>query len=146
MDPLWAFFGVLALVALAGALGLWSRARSGSKKRSTTTTNVEASDIGLTALGANATIVQFSTEFCARCPSVKRALPAVAAESDGVAFTDVDLTHRTDLASRYRVLQTPTVLVLDPHGAVHARYSGAVTARSISAELASMKEESHVSA
>lgn len=144
MDPLWAFLGVLALVALAGVLGLWSRARSGSKKRSTTTAGVEASDVGLTALGTTATIVQFSTEYCARCPGVKRALTTVANEGEGVVFTDVDLTHRADLASRFRVLQTPTVLVLDAHGAVHARYSGAVTGHSISAELASMKEASHV--
>ncbi len=75
-------------------------------------------------LGSRATLVQFSTEMCARCPQVRRMLGAVAADHDGLAHVEVDLTHRPDLSARYHVLQTPTTFVVDGSGAVRARFNG----------------------
>lgn len=76
------------------------------------------------ALGAEATLVQFSTEFCSRCPGTARALVELASEYDGVRHVDIDLTHRADLADAFRVTQTPTVLLLDAHGRSVARVAG----------------------
>jgi hypothetical protein len=75
-------------------------------------------------LGSTATLVQFSTEMCARCPQVRRMLRGIAAGSDGITHVEVDLTHRPDLSARYRVLQTPTTFVIDRDGAVRARFNG----------------------
>ncbi len=77
-------------------------------------------------LGARATLVQFSTEVCAYCGPVRRLLTEVAAESDGVAFVEVDAAARMDLTRRLRVLSTPTVLVLDATGGIASRASGPV--------------------
>lgn len=75
-------------------------------------------------LGARATLVQFSTEFCSRCPQVRRLLGSIAAEREGVAHAEIDLTSRADLAARYKVLSTPTTLVVDQDGRIHFRFSG----------------------
>jgi thiol-disulfide isomerase/thioredoxin len=86
---------------------------------------VHAAEVGAEALGDRATLLQFSTEFCAPCRSTARVLGAAADDVDGVRHVDVDLTHRPDLAGRFGVLQTPTTLVLDAAGAVRARIGGA---------------------
>jgi len=85
---------------------------------------VRPSDIEAAELGERATLVQFSTEFCARCPQVRRMLHGYAADVAGLRHVEVDLTHRPDLSSRYRVLQTPTTFLVDGAGRVRARFHG----------------------
>ena len=76
-------------------------------------------------LGERATLVQFSTEFCATCPSTRRLLTQVVGERDGIGFVEVDAAGRLDLTRRLNVLATPTVLVLGPDGAIASRATGA---------------------
>lgn len=143
MEPLAALVVATGILGIAVAVGLILRARSG-RRRTAKVGDVEPAEVGLEVFGSAATIVQFSTEYCARCPGVKRALTALADEQPGVTYTDVDLTHNTELASRFRVLQTPTVLVFDGAGSVTARFGGAVTASAIRDEINNVKELSDV--
>ena len=92
----------------------------------------------VSAFGRSATLLQFSTELCTRCPQVRRLLGEVAAASEGIAHVEVDLTHRPDLSSRYRVLQTPTTFVIDRSGAVHARFHGVPQRHAIAEALAAV--------
>ena len=134
MHPGLAALVVGAIVAAATVAGLVLRARSGRLQRRTRVDRVTAADLGLQRIEAT-TLVQFSTEFCARCPNVRRGLERLATLHDGVAYVDVDLTDRPDLARRYRVLQTPTVLVVEPGGRVRSRFSGQVAPQSVEAQL-----------
>ena len=84
---------------------------------------LSAADLGA-ALGAQATLVQFSTEVCAYCGPTRELLSEVARERDGVAFVEIDAADRMDLTRRLHVLSTPTVLVLDASGAITSRASG----------------------
>jgi thiol-disulfide isomerase/thioredoxin len=112
---------LVAVLAAAAAAGLVLRRRQGKFKRSTVM--LTAGDLG-SALGERATLVQFSTEFCANCPPTRRLLGQVAAEHEGVTLVEVDAAARLDLARRLNVLATPTILVLGPDGAVASRASG----------------------
>jgi thiol-disulfide isomerase/thioredoxin len=76
------------------------------------------------ALGEQATLVQFSTAFCAPCRPTRQMLARVAGMVDGVAHVEIDAAVRLDLARRLHVTSTPTVLVLDPGGAVVKRAVG----------------------
>ncbi|GAA1126528.1 MULTISPECIES: thioredoxin family protein [Microbacterium] len=89
-------------------------------------------------LGAKATLVQFSTEMCARCPQVRRMLSTIATQDDGLAHIEVDLTHRPDLSTRYRVLQTPTTFLVDGSGAVRARFNGVPHRHALTEALAAV--------
>jgi hypothetical protein len=86
----------------------------------------DADDLGVDRdrLGRDATLVQFSTEYCSRCPSTARALGELAGGYDGVRLVEIDLTRDPVLADRFSVTQTPTVLVLDAHGGTAARIAG----------------------
>ncbi|AEW93191.1 MULTISPECIES: TlpA family protein disulfide reductase [Streptomycetaceae] len=82
-----------------------------------------AADIG-GPLGERATLVQFSTAFCAPCRATRRVLGEVAAMVRGVAHVEIDAEDRLDLVRRLAVEKTPTVLVLDGGGAVVRRAAG----------------------
>jgi thiol-disulfide isomerase/thioredoxin len=75
-------------------------------------------------LGARATLVQFSTVFCAPCRPTRQILAQVAGMMDGVRHIEIDATERLDLVGRLRIRSTPTVLVLGPDGRISKRASG----------------------
>ncbi len=75
-------------------------------------------------LGQQATLVQFSTAFCAPCRPTRQILAQVAGMVDGVTHIDIDATDRLDLVRRLHINSTPTVLVLGPDGAIVKRASG----------------------
>jgi thiol-disulfide isomerase/thioredoxin len=119
--------GVLVLVAAvvaATAIGLVWRQRSGRvRPAGEPRARLAAADLGA-ALGARATLVQFSTVFCAPCRVTRRILDEVSALVDGVAHIEVDAESHLELVRRLDVRRTPTVFVLDGGGRVVKRASG----------------------
>lgn len=75
-------------------------------------------------LGAAATFVQLSSAFCAPCRATRRILERVVATTEGVVHVEVDVADRADLAERFAVTQTPTVVLLDGGGRPVARVTG----------------------
>jgi thiol-disulfide isomerase/thioredoxin len=123
---------LVGLVLATSALGVLWRVTNGRIRR-TARGGVVAIE-GVT-LGDRATLLQFSTEVCAPCRATARVLGDLAGSTDAVAHVDLDVTHRPELAARFRVMQTPTTLILDRDGAVRARIGGAVRRELIAAEL-----------
>ncbi|WP_226533420.1 thioredoxin family protein [Microbacterium paraoxydans] len=123
MSPTLALAIVLGLLVLATVAGVTIRRRDG-RRRDGGKLRFDPADVPSGELGSRATLVQFSTETCTRCPQVRRLLHAYASDEDGLAHIEVDLTHRPDLSARYKVLQTPTTFLIDGSGAVHARFHG----------------------
>ncbi|WP_399062341.1 thioredoxin family protein [Streptomyces sp. BB1-1-1] len=84
---------------------------------------LDAADLGA-ELGARATLVQFSSAFCAPCRATRRVLGDVADLVPGVAHVEIDAEARLELVRALDVLKTPTVLVLDAGGRVVRRAVG----------------------
>jgi len=130
MNPVTALLVLLALVAATAGLGwAWRRRQGRVRTVASTPDTVTADQLGVAgadaaSFGQQATLLQFSTEFCSRCPGTANLLRQVADARSGVTHLDVDLTHRADLAARFNILQTPTTLVLDGAGHVRARVGG----------------------
>ena len=121
--------GVIALVvalAAASGLGLVMRRRASGIMKPAASPGSEvltAEDLG-GPLGPQATLVQFSTAFCAPCRPTRQLLAQVADMVDGVSHVEVDAAARLDLVRRLRISSTPTVLVLDQQGAIVKRATG----------------------
>jgi thiol-disulfide isomerase/thioredoxin len=133
--------GLIALaaaLAVAVAAGLaWQRAngrmrsgvmRSGGMRRLETRASgtgplMTGAELG-GPLGQRATLVQFSTAFCAPCRATRRILAEVAGMTDGVAHLEIDAESRLDLVRRLDIRRTPTVLVLGPDGRIAKRATG----------------------
>jgi thiol-disulfide isomerase/thioredoxin len=86
-------------------------------------------------LGDRATLLQFSSAFCAPCRATRRVLADVAGVVPGVVHVEVDAEHHLELVRRLGILRTPTTLVLDPQGREISRASGAPRKEDVLATL-----------
>ncbi|PWI41729.1 thioredoxin family protein [Streptomyces sp. ICBB 8177] len=93
------------------------------RERDAAAVRLTADEIG-GPLGERATLVQFSSAFCAPCRATRRTLAEVAAMVDGVTHVEIDAERELELVRRLGILKTPTVLVLDAAGSVVRRAAG----------------------
>ena len=75
--------------------------------------------------GERATLLQFSSAFCAPCRATRRTLADVAQATPGVTHVEVDAEAHLDLVRSLGVLRTPTTIVLDADGRELTRATGA---------------------
>jgi thiol-disulfide isomerase/thioredoxin len=91
------------------------------------------------SLGERATLLQFSSAFCAPCRVARRVLGEVAADHPGVVHLEIDAEHHLELVRRVGVLRTPTTLVLDSRGREVSRAAGAPTKAQVVAVLDALR-------
>ena len=139
---------VLAMVVvLAAAFGGWRLLRDGRFSNRRTMAGAGAHGVpaeeapvtgldGLGAMGDRATLLQFSSAFCAPCRVTRRVLAEVADLLPGVTHLEVDAEKHLDLVRRLGVARTPTTLLLDPAGRELSRASGAPRKDEVLATLA----------
>ncbi len=86
-------------------------------------------------LGERATLLQFSSAFCAPCRATRRVLDDVSMSLPGVVHLEVDAEHHLDVVRRLGIMRTPTTLVLDGYGHEVTRATGAPTKQQVMAAL-----------
>lgn len=86
-------------------------------------------------LGERATLLQFSSAFCAPCRATRQVLSEVADVVPGVVHLEVDAEHHLELVRRLDVLRTPTTLILDSAGREATRAAGAPRKETVLATL-----------
>jgi thiol-disulfide isomerase/thioredoxin len=147
----------LAAVALALAFGLWRAATDGrfrgthavrGSQRPVEEPLVEegapvaappAAELVASVggqLGDRATLLQFSSAFCAPCRATRRVLGEVTGLVDGVAHVEVDAEHHLEATRTFGILRTPTTIVLDAQGVEVTRATGAPTRDQVLTALA----------
>jgi thiol-disulfide isomerase/thioredoxin len=77
--------------------------------------------------GARATLLQFSSAFCAPCRAVRRVSAEVAAMVPGVRHVEVDAESHLDAMRALGITSTPTLIVLDGDGRESRRAAGVPT-------------------
>ncbi|MDX3452434.1 thioredoxin family protein [Streptomyces sp. ME02-8801-2C] len=114
-----------AVLVAASAFGVLHRRRSGRVRVRVRDDGkrLGAAELGR-ALGERATLVQFSSAFCAPCRATRRVLGEVAGVVPGVTHVEIDAEEHLDLVRRLDILKTPTVLVLDADGRIVRRATG----------------------
>ena len=132
-----------AVLVLAAAGGFAWQRRDGRVKQARH--RITVADLGQ-PLGARATLLQFSSSFCAPCRAARQLLADVAARTDGVAHLEIDVADRLDLVRRLDVRRTPTVFVLGPQGQITRRASGVPRRDDVLAAvaLASSEPSAHI--
>lgn len=90
------------------------------------------------ALGERATLLQFSSAFCAPCRATRRVLDDVASATPGVVHIEVDAEHHLDVVGRLGILRTPTTIVLSDEGVEVTRAMGAPTKQQVLSALVSI--------
>jgi thiol-disulfide isomerase/thioredoxin len=99
--------------------------------------HLTSADIGA-ELGTSATVVQFSSAFCAPCRTTRVVLDEVSGMIPGVAHVEIDAEAHLDLVRRLDIRRTPTVLILDAAGDVRVRAAGAPRKADVIAALGTL--------
>jgi thiol-disulfide isomerase/thioredoxin len=148
MDPVG--ISVVGSVLVAGvAVGLWRRRTSGRLTAAPAVSHSSEMDPSGTRLDpallqrlgvepAPATLLQFSTAFCAPCRAVRRISGEVAALVPGVQHVEVDAESHLDEVRELGVWRTPTLFVLDAEGRVVKRATGVPTKPHLIAAVAEL--------
>ncbi|MFI2204911.1 thioredoxin family protein [Streptomyces sp. NPDC020192] len=115
----------VAVFVVASAFGVLHKRRSGRVRVRGRDDGVRlgAAELG-GELGERATLVQFSSAFCAPCRATWRILGEVAEMVPGVTHVEIDAEAHLGLVRELEILKTPTVLVLDAGGRVVRRATG----------------------
>ncbi|MBM9458402.1 thioredoxin family protein [Nocardioides sp. zg-536] len=90
--------------------------------------------------GTRATLVQFSSAFCAPCRTTRVVLADVAAHQSGVTHLEVDAEKHLELVRALDVRRTPTTLILDGAGRELTRAAGAPRREQVLAALPASQE------
>ena len=116
---------LLGVLAVSTALGLAYTARNGRVRETDQADSLRGVLEGLDHTpGERATLLQFSSAFCAPCRATRRILTEVSAMVPGVAHVEVDAEQHLELVRRLDIRKTPTTLVLDAAGREVKRASG----------------------
>jgi thiol-disulfide isomerase/thioredoxin len=137
---------LVATLAASVAFGLAYRRRNGRTRDLRDPARLSDEDLaalGIGELGERATLVQFSSAFCAPCRATRRVLGEVAGLVDGVTYAEVDAESHLDAVRRFHVLRTPTVLVLDRDRRVVVRASGQPRKADVLAAVGRAVEPAH---
>ena len=137
---------VLAAVAVALAFGSWRLATDGrfrgthavrqpppplvDEGAQTSATRPAGAELVAAVgaqLGERATLLQFSSAFCAPCRATRRVLGEVIDLVEGVAHVEVDAEQHLEATRAFSILRTPTTVVLDATGVEVTRATGAPT-------------------
>jgi thiol-disulfide isomerase/thioredoxin len=133
--------GILVVVAAAVAAAFVAfalRVINGRFRAAPAAPRLTAAELGAD-LGSRATLVQFSSVFCAPCRATRTLLRDVTARLEDVAYIDVDAEAHLDLVRQFDVVRTPTVFVLDRNGSIVRRASGQPRRDQIDAVLAGIR-------
>jgi len=96
---------------------------------------LQPAELGVEVLGERATMVHFSTAFCAPCRQTRQTLAQVSQTVEGVAHVEIDAESHLDLVRDLGVRRTPTVLLLDSDGRIVTRVSGPLRTADVRAVL-----------
>ncbi|HET6743694.1 MAG TPA: thioredoxin family protein [Kribbella sp.] len=131
---LWVLVGAVVVGVVLSVLKAWVDGRFRGKSEDDVE-RVTAGEVG-GELGERATLLQFSSAFCAPCRATRRTLAEVEGMVDGVRHIELDAESHLELVRRLDILRTPTTLILDATGAVVKCASGAPRKPDVIAALA----------
>jgi thiol-disulfide isomerase/thioredoxin len=114
---------VVAAVLVVATVAAFALRRRDGQLKGTRQQSLTTAELGQ-PLGTRATLLQFSSSFCAPCRAARQLLADVAAHDAGVVHVEIDVADRLDLVRRLDVRRTPTVFVLGPQGQITRRATG----------------------
>ena len=129
---------IVIVLALASAYGNWYQRTRGVVKAKERAGVITAQMIG-GALGSRATLVQFSSAFCAPCRATRAQLENVVEDLDDVVYIDIDAEDHLELVRKLNILSTPTTLILDSKGQEVGRAVGAPKREQVLSALAAIR-------
>jgi thiol-disulfide isomerase/thioredoxin len=119
------YLPLLIVLAIASAYGFWWKKRQGAIRtvKSVPGHRLDKSVLG-EDLGSRATMVQFSSAFCAPCKATHALLSQMVIPMDDVKHIHIDAESHLELVRQLDIRSTPTTLFLNRDGIEVGRAAG----------------------
>ena len=133
------YLPLLIVLAIASAYGFWWKKREGAirTKKSVPGHRLDSSVLG-EDLGSRATMVQFSSAFCAPCKATHALLSQMVIPMDDVKHIHIDAESHLELVRQLDIRSTPTTIFLNREGIEVGRAAGTPKRDQVVAALAAI--------
>ena len=133
------YLPLLIVLAIASAYGFWWKKREGAirTKKAVPGNRLNAEILG-EDLGSRATMVQFSSAFCAPCKATHALLSQMVIPMDDVKHIHIDAESHLELVRQLDIRSTPTTIFLNREGIEVGRAAGTPKRDQVVAALAAI--------
>ncbi len=133
------YLPLLIVLVIASAYGFWWKKREGAirTKKAVPGNRLSAEILG-EDLGTRATMVQFSSAFCAPCRATHALLSQMVISMDDVKHIHIDAESHLELVRQLDIRSTPTTLFLNREGIEVGRAAGTPKRDQVIAALAAI--------
>ena len=114
---------LIGVILVSSAFGAYRKRFDGTVKTSAAGSFVTDTELGHD-MGSQATFIQFSSPYCQPCKATERLISEVVADHHGVAHVDLQVADHLDLVNQFKVLRTPTTVLVDGKGHIEFRAEG----------------------
>ena len=119
------YLPLLVVLAIASAYGLWyQRSRGAIRTVKAVPSNRLSAEVLGQSLGSRATMVQFSSAFCAPCRATHSLLSQMVTAMEDVKHIHIDAESHLELVRQLDIRSTPTTLFLNSEGVEVGRAAG----------------------
>ena len=119
------YIPLVIVLAIASAYGLWyQRSRGAIRTVKAVPGHRLGADVLGEALGSRATMVQFSSAFCAPCRATHTLLSQMVTAMADVKHVHIDAESHLELVRQLDIRSTPTTLFLNSEGVEVGRAAG----------------------
>jgi thiol-disulfide isomerase/thioredoxin len=134
------YLPLLIVLALASAYGFWYRASRGAirSNKAIPGHHLTAATLG-EELGSRATMVQFSSAFCAPCRATHSLLSQMVVPMSDVKHIHIDAESHLELVRQLDIRSTPTTIFLNSKGIEVGRAAGTPKREQVIAALNAIK-------
>jgi len=130
------YLPLLIVLALASAYGFWYQRSRGAirTKKAVPSHRLNAQILGQ-ELGSRATMVQFSSAFCAPCKATHALLSQMVVPMEDVKHIHIDAESHLELVRQLDIRSTPTTIFLNREGIEVGRAAGTPKRDQVTAAL-----------
>ncbi len=134
------YLPLVIVLVLASAYGFWWKLSRGAirSNKAIPGHQLTAAKLG-EALGSRATMVQFSSAFCAPCRATHSLLSQMVLSMDDVKHIHIDAESHLELVRELDIRSTPTSLFINKEGIVVGRAAGTPKREQVLAALSNIR-------
>jgi thiol-disulfide isomerase/thioredoxin len=134
------YLPLLIVLVLASGYGFWWKRSRGAirSNKAIPGHQLTAAKLG-EALGSRATMVQFSSAFCAPCRATHSLLSQMVQSMDDVKHIHIDAESHLELVRELDIRSTPTTLFINKDGIEVGRAAGTPKREQVLAALANIR-------
>lgn len=128
---------LIGVILVSTAFGVYRKRTDGAIRTPQTGSFVTREELGHD-MGSAATFIQFSSPYCQPCKATARIIEELTAGEPEVAHVDLRVADHLDLVNQFKVLRTPTTVLVDSRGHVEYRAEGLPTREDLESALSNI--------